>query len=177
MPDQKGNLYVHEAVALRNEYDSHVNMLKKLLADQNDKSGGFISRKDDEIKQPVEDFSHAEFEDTLKKVQTKRLKLNHEIQGSNFAVKFNFEGSSISITEALEIRKSIKSDIEALYSKAVDSAYNTIIHKEGRDIIDKPRHSFMKIYTEYLDTLKKLRRLEGGIHNANHNNTVNFKDE
>lgn len=177
MPDQKGNLYIHEAVALRNEYDNHIGLIKKLLLEPGEKKSGFLSRGEDEIKQPVEEFKQADFEDILKRLQTKRLKLNQEIQAANFTTKVDFEGGPISIAEALEVRKGVKTDIHLLSAKTAESAYNTVIHKEERDITDRPRHSFKKLYAEYLDALKRLRRLEGMIHIANHGNTVNFKDE
>src|SRR4030067_2538253 len=105
MPNTKGDLYIHEAVALRNEYDNHIGLLKKLLSEPEGKRGGLLSRDTGETRQPVEDFNQANFEDMLKKLQTKRLKLNQEIQTANFTTKFDFEGNSASIAEALEIRK------------------------------------------------------------------------
>jgi hypothetical protein len=177
MPDEKGNLYIHEAVALRKEYDSHISMLQGLVTESGGKKGSFLSRDDSEMKRPVDDFNQADFEDTLKKLQTKRLKLNQEIQAANFNTKIEFEGDSISIAEALEIRKSVIAEIKAAASKTNESAFSTVIHKEERDIIEKPRYPFKKSYIEFLEAVRRLRKIEGLIHTANHKNTVTFKDE
>ena len=177
MPDTKQNLHIFEAVNLRKEYDSHIRLLQNLLTDETGSRGGFLSDRNNDNKQPADGFKEQEFEDKLKKLQTKRLKLNQEIQTANFNVKINFEGDLISIAEALETRKGITLDIERAETKTTKSAYCTVIHKEERDIVEKPRHSFTKSYNEYCDTIKRLRKIEGLIHTANHSNTVNFKDE
>jgi hypothetical protein len=52
-----------------------------------------------------------------------------------------------------------------------------VIHKEERDIVEKPRYAFRKSYAEYRDASRKLRKLEGLIHAANHATAVNFKDD
>ena len=54
MPDRKGNLYLSEAIELRNEYDRHIKLLQDLTAEANDKGDRFFSRSDgDEDKEPA----------------------------------------------------------------------------------------------------------------------------
>ena len=173
MPDRKGKLYLFEAIELRNEYDMHIALLQKLI--YNDREDYY--RTDKDKKEPVEDFNLKEFEKTLKKLITKRVKLNQAIQAANYKFQIEFEGEKISISEALEIRKSMQAEKDAMYQKVIDSAYNTIIHKEERDIVHHPNHSFTKSYEEYKAHIKKLRELINKIHIANHKNIVKFKEE
>ena len=176
MPDKKGNLYLFEAIELRNEYDRHIKLLEKLIGeDKNDRD--FFRKSDDEEKEPAADFSQKELEQKLKKLHTKRIKLNQAIQTANFKFQIDYDGEKISIAEALEIRKNLMADKEAISQRVVDSAYVRIIHKEERDIVRKPRHAFKKTYEDFQNNLKKLRHFVTQIHIANHKNIVNFKDE
>jgi len=40
MPDKRRNLYLFEAIELRNEYDRHIGLVKKLLAVKSYQSNG-----------------------------------------------------------------------------------------------------------------------------------------
>lgn len=42
MPDGKGNLYLSEAIELRNEYDRHIKLLQDLTVEANDKGDRFF---------------------------------------------------------------------------------------------------------------------------------------
>ena len=171
------NLYIFEAIALRDEYDSHIKLLQNILNEPEGRKGGFLIHDSVEKKTPVDDFQPDEYEEALKKLRTKRLKLNQEIQAVNFNSKFDFEGENISIAEALEIRKNLRYEIDTLSAKTVESAYSVVIHKEERDIVNMPRYSFKGSYSDFQKIIKRLRKLERAIHIANHNTTVAFKDE
>lgn len=175
MPDKKGNLYLYEAIELRNEYDRHVELLEGLLGESSKKRGFF--NDDNEDKDPADDFDQKEIEDRLKKLQTKRVKLNQEIQKTNFGTQIEYEGKKTSIAEALEVRKNLLGDIKAVAARAEKSSYRRVIHKEGRDIVQEPRHKFTETYREYQDSLQHLRSLVNQVHAANHLATVNYKDE
>lgn len=177
MPDEKNNLYLHEAVLLRSEYDRHISLLQGLLKSPEEKRGGFLSRDDSEMKKPADDFNQKELEETLKKLQVKRMMLNQEIQCANFAVKISFEGENISIAQALEMRKAIMEDAGRMAARVNESACIIVIHKEERDIVEKPRFAFSESYGEYRKLIRRLRGIETLIHQANHVNTVSFKDE
>jgi hypothetical protein len=152
--------------------------LQNLLDEKDDSKNSFSFRdRSDDNKEPVSDFIRKDYEEILKKLQTKRLKLNFEIQSVNFNTKIVFAGESISIAEALEIRKKLLSDIESLSSKTIESAYNKIIHKEERDIINKPKFQFRESHQNFQHVLKQLRILENTIHEINHSIIINFKDE
>ncbi len=110
-------------------------------------------------------------------LQTKRVKLNQEIQKTNFDRQIEYEGNEISIAEALEVRKNLLGDIKSVAARVEKSAYRRVIHKEGRDIVQEPRHKFTETYREYHDRLRHLRSLLDQVHAANHTATVNYKDE
>ena len=176
MPDKEGNLYLYEAIELRNEYDRHVELLESLSGVVSSKKRGLFNDDDDD-KDPAADFDQKEIEDKLRKLQTKRVKLNQEIQKKNFETQVEYEGREISTAEALEIRKNLIADIKAVSSRVEKSSCRRVIHKEGRDIVQEPRHKFTETYKEYQDKLRYLRSLANQVHAANHSATVNYKDE
>lgn len=176
MPDKKGNLYLYEAIELRNEYDRHAELLEGLLGVESSRKRRLFN-SDDEDKDPAADFDQKEIEDRLKKLQTKQIKLNQEIQKKNFEIQIEFDGKEISIAEALEVRKNLLDNIKALAERVEKSSYRRVIHKEGRDIVQEPRHRFAKTYKEYQNSLRHLRNLVIQVHAANHSVTVIYKDE
>ena len=176
MPDKKGNLYLYEAIELRNEYDRHVELLEGLLGVESSKKRRLFDN-DDEGKEPAPDFDLKETEDMLRKLQTKRVKLNQEIQKTNFGTQIEHEGNGISLAEALEVRKNLLGDVKALAARVEKSSYRCVIHKEGRDIVQEPRHRFIETYKEYQESLRPLRGLVPPIHAANHSAIVVYKDE
>ncbi|MGM0366532.1 MAG: hypothetical protein ACQEP5_08365 [Actinomycetota bacterium] len=173
MPDEKKNLYLFEAIQLRDEYDSRIRLLEK-LTDSQDKSDRLFGSG--EQNEPAEDFNLREAEEKLKKLQLKRLKLNQAIQLANFSCQIEYGGEKISIAEALEVRKSLLAEKETLLQKAIKSAYSTIIHKEERDIVRRPVYPFKQTVEEYGNNLKKLRDIINRIHIANYRSKVNFKE-
>ena len=179
MPDKKGNLYLFEAIELRNEYDRHIKLIEKLTGVEYSKSKEirFLRDGDDEEKEPAAGFERKVFEEKLKKLQTKRIKLNQAIQIANFETEIEYNGEKISISEALDVRKSLISDHEAISRRVAESAYKRIIHKEERDIVREPEHAFKDTYEDFQNNLKKLRQLINQIHIANHQAVVQFKDE
>ena len=175
MPNKKGNLYLYEAIELRSEYDRHVELLGGLLGESSKKRSLF--HDDDDDKDSAADFNQKEIESRLKKLQTKRVKLNQEIQKTNFDTQIEYEGTGISIAEALEVRKNLLADIKVIAARVEKSSYRRVIHKEGRDIVQEPRHKFTETYMEYQDSLQHLRRLVTQVHAVNHSATVNYKYE
>ena len=178
MPDSKNNLYLYEALALRDAYDRQIDLLEEVLGETSGlKNFRSIGSADMARRQPADGFNEKEMRETLKKMRIKRVKLNNEIQAVNFTVKFEFEGESISVAEGLEIRKSIKEELKTLEDRVNASAYNNVIHKEERDIIEKPRFSFVETYSEYLAASTRLRMIQVALRAANHSFAVSFKDE
>jgi hypothetical protein len=177
MPDEKGNLYLFEAIELRKEYDRRIKLLEQLLGGEEGKQDRLFRRSDEEKREPSADFDLGKMEENLKNIQTKRVKLNQAIQSANFESKIEYEGEMIPIAEALELRKNLISDLEVISRRVLDSAYTRVIHKEERDIVHEPRHRFKESYEDFQNRLKKLRDLVTRIHKANHAYCVKFKDE
>jgi len=113
----------------------------------------------------------------LKKLETKRLKLNMAIQSANFSSKLVFDGEEICITEALEIRKKLQSEFDDKSKRVMDSAYKQLIHKEKRDIEHRSKQLFCETYDDFQKSLIQLRQLTNRIHLINHASTAAFKDE
>lgn len=177
MPDNKENLYLFEAIELRNEYDRHIKLLEKLVEGEDSKSERLFHSNKEEEKEPVNDFKQKEIEEKLKKLHTKRVKLNQAIQVANFKYQINYNGEKISIAEALEIRKNLRTDVDVHYQRVINSAYKRIIHKEERDIVHEPKQSFTECYENYLKMLTHLKEIITQIHTINHESIVNYKDE
>ena len=140
MPDKKNNLFIYEAIELRQEYDKHIKVLENLIEEKRGKRD-FLSREEDELR-PAKDFDVKLIQEKLQKLQTKRVKLNQELQLTNLKTTLNYDGNEITLSEALEIRKNLIKEITILSDKLNKSAYVKIIHKEGRDIIKEPKQKF-----------------------------------
>jgi hypothetical protein len=177
MPHINGDLFLFEAIELRKEYERHIKMLEQVLGNADTKKDRLFLRNEEEEKTASQDFHVDIIEDKLKKLQTKRVKLNQAIQAANFTCLIDFAGDMISLAETLELRKNLLADLDALAQRVNQSAYKRIIHKEGRDIIHEPRHLFTQTYQDYHTALKRFRELVTSIHRANHLATVKFKDE
>jgi hypothetical protein len=184
MTDKKGNLNLLEAIELRNEYDRHIGLIKKLLSvksyhtiDEDQYYGRSAPKSYDVENKPAEGFDPKEMNMKLKKLETKRLKLNMAIQSTNFASTIEFNGEQISLAEALEIRKKLQKEFDDKTKSVTDSAHKQIIHKEKRDIEHHNRDSFGETYKDFQNSLTVLRRLTNEIHLKNHMSVTNFKDE
>ena len=183
MADKKGNLNLLEAIELRNGYDRHIGLIKKLLSvkpyqrHEEEYYHHAAPKSFDVENRPAEGFDPKEMELKLKKLETKRLKLNMAIQSTNFASTVDFDGEQISITEALEIRKKLQAEFDSKSKCVTDSAYKQITHKEKRDIEHHPADSFQETYEDFQNSLTQLRRLTNKIHLANHASVTDFKDE
>lgn len=179
MPDNKGNLFLFEAIELRSEYDRHIRLMENLLGVHNSESlrAGYYSDNGSEEKEPAQGFCPKECMEKLKKMQSKRIKLNYAMQMANLETEIDYNGEKISIAEALEVRKNLLANNKAVTGRVLDSAYKRIIHKEERDIVHEPKHSFFKSYENFQNNLNVLRKLINRIHTANHQSVVKFKDE
>ena len=116
-------------------------------------------------------------EKELKKLKVKRVKLNQAIQSANFKYQIDYDGEKISIAEALEIRKNLLKDIEAISQRVTSSAYKRILHKEKRDIVHEPKHSFKQVYDSYCSNLRIIRTVITQIHIINLGSIIDFKEE
>ena len=177
MPDNKGNLFLFEALELRNFYDKQIKLYEKLLEEVSEKGNRLFSHSDDEERVPANEYNQKEIEEELKNIQTKRVKLNQEIQTTNFNIKFDFQGESVTIAEALEIKKNLIQSLEVLSTRVQKASFKRVIHKEERDIVYEPKDSLNKAKKEYFDSLNKIKLLVNEIHRQNHKRIIKFKDE
>jgi hypothetical protein len=177
MAKLKEDLYLFEALELRTEYDRKIALLKSILGSSESSRDIFSIRSEADKKDFDDDFDLKKSEQELKGLETRRVKLNQAIQATNFTATLAFKDSTIPLAEALEVRKGLLNDIEALGSKVKKSVFKEIVHKEERDIVHRPRYRFGETYREYGEKLEDLRTLNSSIHRWNHSVTVTFKDE
>lgn len=175
MSNEKGKLYLFEAIELRNQFDRVIKLLDNVLNEDNHNKS--FLRNEEDIKEPAKDFDPNEIDDQLKKLQTKRVKLNQEIQKTNFNTHISFDGEEISLAEALDVRKNLIADLNFMSGKVKNSAYKKIIHKEERDIVQEPKISFLELYKKFNENLVRLKTLAKLIHIANHQTKIAFKEE
>jgi len=177
MSDENKNLYLFEAIELRKEYDRHIKLMEELLAEEDNRNEGLFRSQEEDEKEPAPGFDAKKIEMELKKLKVKRMKLNQAIQEANFKYQIDINGESITIAEALDVRKNLLDDLKSIAQRVIGSAYKRIIYKEKRDIVKNPRQPFQKVYDSYADTLDKIRHIITSIHIANHNNIVAFREE
>ncbi|KKK87464.1 hypothetical protein LCGC14_2752990, partial [marine sediment metagenome] len=158
-------------------YDRHISVIKGILEHDTNNRDYFSRSSGDETREYDEEFDYKHFERELKTIETKLVKLNQAIQLSNYGATITFKGEEMSLAEALELRKKYLHDLPGLKERVTRAAFKTTVHKEVRDIVQRPKHSFKDTYKEYLEQLEGLRTLKGLIHSANHATTVKFKDE
>lgn len=175
--EKKIKLCISDALELRNEYDTHLAVLKEVLGKE-DEHRSFLSRHAEIDKKEYDDaVDIKEIENIYKTLEYKRVKLNQEIQSANFLTKLTFKGEDISIIEALEVRKQLKSQIKQTSSQIMKSTYKEVVHKEERDIVYRPKKEFPGVYKEFTVLLRQFREIQALVHNANNKTEINFFDE
>ena len=88
---KKRKLYLYEALELRAEFDARIKTLKNCLPETRQNRDKFIFSRDDEgMRRPSADFDVAEARRKLRKLETKRRKLNSAIQKTNFDYHIDF---------------------------------------------------------------------------------------
>jgi DNA repair exonuclease SbcCD ATPase subunit len=177
MPNDTGKLYLYEALELRSVYDREIRLLGRLLKPEEGGRGAFLAVRDSAERRPAAGFDPDHTEVRLKRLRVKRLKLNEAIQVANFQSQIAFDGESVSLARALELRKALLQDLEELAERVQEAAYVRIIHKEERDIEKLPPRPFEQAYKEFQEALERLRTLVTALHRANHEVPVAFRDE
>ena len=173
----KKDLFLFQALELRNNFDRKISMLKSIFETTGSGRDFFSVRSEMDRKDFDDAFDFKQVEKDIKLLETKRVKLNQAVQIENFTKTLQFKGADISIAEALDVKKGLLSDIEALSGKVRKSAFKEIVHKEERDIVHRPKFTFNETYKDYCVKLLELRTLNDAIHIVNHSVTVKFKDE
>lgn len=175
---EKTKLYLYEALELRGEYVGRIKTLKDCLPESRQNRDRLLFSHDEgSRKRPSPDFDVAASREQLAALEAKRRKLNSAIQNANYNYHIDFKGESINLNEALEFRKGLNEQIGSLHSQVVNSAYQRVIYKEGRDIVEENE----VIYADsikFLDEARKaFRELNRRIRLASFEISVDFVDE
>ena len=178
MPDAKNRLYLYEALELRAEYDARVKTLKDCLpeARQNRRRVSF-GREEEGVYRPDPDFNVKEARGQLRKLEIKRRKLNSAVQQSNFQHRIDFRGDTITLSEALEIRKGLNEQIGEIHTQVVSSAYQRVIYKEDRDIVESSELPYVECVKNLEEARLAFRELNRKIRAASFEIVVDFQDE
>lgn len=175
---EKKQLYLYEALELRAEYDGRIKTFKDSLPETRQNRGRFsLTRNDDERRRPSPEFQPEQVRKQLRKMEYKRRKLNSAIQKTNFNHNIDFGGESINLSEALETRKALNEQIGELHTQVVDSAYERVIYKEGRDIIEESELSYADCEKELEEARLSFRELNRRLRLASFETLVDFNDE
>ncbi len=175
---KSSELYLYEALELRGEYDARIDTIKSCLKGSPTGRRGSLWGGDDHAKRrPSPDFSVSDERAALRTLEFKRRKLNSAIQKANFEREIVFDGQAINLLEALDLRKALNSQLAELKMQVVAAAYQTVIYKEDRDIVEESDAS----YTESRDALDVCRRafrdLNRKLRLASFETRVAFQDE
>ena len=110
-------------------------------------------------------------------LENKKRRLNSAIQQANFNYQVQFQGDSINLNEALELRKGLNEALGELHTLAVNSSVQRVIYKEGRDILEPNELSYTETTREIEETRQLFRELNRKIRQASFTVTVEFRDE
>jgi len=170
-------LKLYEALELRSEFDARIKTLKDCLPEAKENRGWLRSLRDAEQRRPSSDYDLDGARDAVRRLELKRRKLNGAIQHANFKHQVEYGGDTITLSEALETRKSLNEAIGELHSLVVESAWQRVIYKEDRDIVEENEAS----YTDCVERLDKarldFRELNRKLRAATFEVSVDFRDE
>jgi hypothetical protein len=171
-------LKLFEALELRSEYDARLKTLKDCLPEaKRNRDWGLRSLRDDENRRPSPELDVAATRAEVRRLEVKRRKINTAIQQANFGHRVTVDGDSISLSEALEARKAINERIGELHAQVVSAAWQRVIYKEDRDIIEESELSYEECTRQLDDARLAFRELNRKLRTATFEVTVDFRDE
>ncbi|HSL84120.1 MAG TPA: hypothetical protein VLF66_15210 [Thermoanaerobaculia bacterium] len=177
MAEQRERLQLYEALELRAELDARIKTIKDCLPEARQNRGGFLSYREDKNRRPSPDFDLEDARKRLKRLELRRRKLNAAIQQTNFQHRVEHDGESMTLAEALEVRKGLNEAIGELHSQLVESAWQRVIYKEDRDIVEESDLSYSEC-SERLETARlAFRSLNRRLRAASFDASVEFADE
>ena len=169
MPDKNNNIYLYEALELKNEYQRKINTLENLLPEKTNTGYSGSTYKPE--------YNVEKVRGEISSLKTKLMKLNEEIQKTNFEVTVNTCDGEVSISTLLARRKELDNEITETKSLLQRSAFSTVTHMEERDIEEKPDLEFDKVYKKLENQREKFREFNRKIRKVQYETTLNFKDE
>jgi hypothetical protein len=113
----------------------------------------------------------------LRNLEFKRRKLNSAVQQANFEHQISLNGDTMNLNEALEIRKGLNEQIGELHTQVVNSAYQRVIYKEDRDIVEPNELSYAGCVKNLEEARLAFRELNRKIRAAAFEAVVDFQDE
>ena len=103
------------ALELRAEYDARIKELRSLLPEAKESRERFAFRADEDAKRrPVAGFSTQAVRDDLNALTARKRALNAAIQRANFDSQITVQAETMSLSEALELRKAVNEQIGEL---------------------------------------------------------------
>jgi hypothetical protein len=178
MPDEKKRLILFEALELRSEYDARIKTLRACLPESKKNRDRFsFSTGEDMRTQSSMDFDVHRARKQVRALENKKRKLNSAIQEANFNYQVQFQGDTINLNEALELRKGLNEALGELHTMLVNASCQRIIYKEGRDILEPNELSYTETSKELEETRRLFRELNREIRQASFTVTVEYRDE
>lgn len=177
MSERPGGLKLYEALELRSELDARIKTVKDCLPEARKNRGGLFSVREEGKRRPSPGFDLEEARKRLRSLEVRRRKLNAAIQEANFQHRIEHEGESMTLNEALEVRKKLDEAIGEIHTQVVDSAWQRVIYKEDRDIVEENELSYGEC-SERLETARlAFRDLNRKLRAATFRVSVAFHDE
>ena len=179
MTEARKTIRLYEALELRGEYDARIKTLRDCLpeARQNRDLFSLPVETTTSLRRPAPGFGVSEARDQLRSLEFKRRKLNAAIQRANFEHRVEHGGDDMSLTEALETRKALNDRLGELHTQVVDSAYERILHKEERDIVEDNELPYDDCRTRLDEARVEFRQLNRQIRAASFEVEVEYADE
>ena len=178
MGEATRQLKLYEALELRSEYDARIKTLKDCLPETRQNRNAFSLRSEDATnRRPSSGFTVSVAREQLRTLEFKRRKLNTSIQGANFRHHLAYGGASMSLSEALATRKGINDQIGELHTQVVESAYERVIYKEDRDIVETPELPYSECAARLDEARVAFRELNRSIRAASFETAVEYADE
>jgi len=172
------DLYLYEAIELRAEYDARIKELKSLLPEGRERRDRFSFRREDDVRYvAAEGFDAQRVRDELSSLSVRKRKLNTAIQRVNFDSTVEIGTEEMSLSEALELRKSVNEMIGELSTQLKNAAYDRVVYKEERNIVEKPEVAYEDVRGTLDEKRRQFRMLNRALRATAHAVTVPFKDE
>jgi hypothetical protein len=175
---EKRKLYLYEALELRSEYDGRIKTVRDCLPEtRQNRDRLSFTREDEGRRRTSPDFDLAEARKNLRNLEFKRRKLNAAIQETNYKERIDFASEPMNLNEALETRKGLNERIGELHTLVVKSAYQRVIYKEGRDIVEENEVTYGDSVKNLEDARLAFRELNRKIRRVSFEAVVDFQDE
>lgn len=178
MTAEENQLRLFEALELRSEYDARIKTIRECLPETREtRQRGYLLAGEESVKKPSPGFDLSRARESLRKMEFKRRKLNAAIQEANFAHRIDMQGEGLNLVEALDLRKALNEKIGELHTQVVKSAYQRVIYKEGRDIVEEPALGYVEGEKALDDARLMFRQLNRKLRQASFEILVKYADE